>query len=129
MKRNQMKEDKDCWFCFDNPSIERNLIIKETPNFYIALPKGPIIDDHFLIVPKTHIAHSIELTEEQEQEMLKLKGMVLDHLKNKDYIVFERNMPFSFQKAAHMNLQIVGLDSDSNLEERVAKLIKTFGKQ
>ena len=57
-----MQEDKDCWFCFDNESIDRDLIIwSESEHFYIAMPKGPVCDDHFLIVPKRHIAHSLEL--------------------------------------------------------------------
>jgi len=29
--------------------------------FYAALPKGPVTDEHFLIIPKQHIAHSLEL--------------------------------------------------------------------
>ena len=41
-------------------------------------------------------------------------------------MIFERNTPFKFQKAAHMNVQIIGLASDFNLEERVRKLLKTF---
>jgi hypothetical protein len=47
-----------------------------------------------------------------------------------DYLVFERNVPFSFSKAAHMNLQIIGLGSSGSvsggLEERVRKLLKTM---
>jgi hypothetical protein len=47
-----------------------------------------------------------------------------------DYIVFERNVPFSFSKAAHMNLQIIGLQGGSvALEERVRKLLKTMEGQ
>ena len=63
MKRVKVQEDKDCWFCYDNPSIERDLIVRIYEHFYIALPKGPVVDHHFLIVPKKHIAHSIELNE------------------------------------------------------------------
>jgi hypothetical protein len=50
-------------------------------------------------VPKTHIAHSLELTEEQEEDLRAIKKRVLEYLtqvKRMDYIVFERNMPFSF---------------------------------
>ena len=68
-------------------------------DFYLAVPKGPVIDEHFLIVPKTHVAHSLELTESQEEEMAKVKQRVLNYLSNDkrmDYIVFERNMPFNF---------------------------------
>ena len=30
-------------------------------DFYAALPKGPVTDEHFLIIPKKHTAHSLEL--------------------------------------------------------------------
>ena len=40
-----------------------------------------------------------------------------------DYILFERNMPFKFAKAAHMNTQVIGIPSNSTLEERVRKLL------
>jgi hypothetical protein len=48
-----VQEDKDCWFCWANPTISKELIIKEIKNdFYLAMPKGPVTDEHFLIVPK-----------------------------------------------------------------------------
>ena len=50
------KIDKDCWFCFDN-SIDRHLIFHESANFYCALPKGPVSNEHFLIIPKQHIGN------------------------------------------------------------------------
>ena len=56
-------EDRDCWFCIDNPKIEKHLIIKQGKDFYSALPKGPVCDEHFLIIPNKHIAHSLELDE------------------------------------------------------------------
>lgn len=46
-----------------------------------------------------------------------------------DYVLFERNSPFKFEKAAHMNLQIIALPQDVNLEERVRKLLNTFQSQ
>ena len=70
MKRVRIQEDKDCWFCFDNESIDRDLIVwSESKHFYIAMPKGPVCDNHFLIVPKRHIAHSLELDEPLEDEL------------------------------------------------------------
>ena len=53
--------------------------------------------------------------------------MLLD--KQLDYLLFERNVPFKFEKAAHMNVQIVGMPSSSSLEDRVRKLLKTFEAQ
>lgn len=41
-----------------------------------------------------------------------MKQGIVDYLlqeKSLDYLIFERNIPFNFQKAAHMNVQIIGL--------------------
>ena len=62
----------------------------------------------------------------------RIKQKLVDYISNEsrtDYMLFERNTPFKFQKAAHLNLQIIGLASDFNLEERVKKLLKTFQRQ
>ena len=93
------------------------------------MPKGPVCDEHFLIVPKSHIAHSLELTEGQEDEFVQLRDFLIDYLTNVkqlDYVLFERNSPFKFEKAAHMNIQIIGLPKSINLEDRVRKLLNTF---
>ena len=97
MKRVRIQIDKDCWFCYDNPKIEKELIISdfsENQSFYVALPKGPISDYHFLIVPKTHIASSIELTPQQTLDYLAQKQKVTQYLDEKslDFVIFERNM-------------------------------------
>jgi len=55
MRKTMVKEDKDCWFCYSNPKIDSQLIIspKDAPGeFYLAVPKGPVTDEHFLVVPK-----------------------------------------------------------------------------
>ena len=132
MKRVKVQEDKDCWFCFENESIDRDLIVwsgTESEHFYIAMPKGPVCDDHFLIVPKRHIAHSLELTEVLEEEFMQLRDFLINYIlntKRMDYLLFERNSPFKFEKAAHMNIQIMALPPDVNLEDRVRKLLNTF---
>ena len=51
------QEDRDCWFCYNNPNIERHMLFAENQHFYAALAKGPVTDEHFLIVPKAHTAH------------------------------------------------------------------------
>lgn len=35
------------------------------------------------------------------------------NMKKQDYILFERNVPFKFEKAMHMNIQIIGMPYDS----------------
>lgn len=106
MSKVKVVEDKDCWFCFENPNIEKHMIFAETSGFYAALPKGPVVDEHFLIVPKRHISNSIELDNELEDQYLDMKQDLVDLILSSgqsDYLLFERNVPFKFQKASHMN--------------------------
>ena len=94
--------DKDCWFCYSN-QIDRHLIFYESENFYCALPKGPVVEEHFLIVPKQHIPNQIQIFNDPElsQEFENMKTMLLKYLKetDKNYFIFERFIPFKFEKA------------------------------
>jgi len=120
--------DRDCWFCYDN-NIDRHLIFHESQNFYCALPKGPICDDHYLIVPKTHIGNQVEIYQkEQMEELNEIKKMVISHLKEKkmNFLIFERFIPFKFQKAVHLNLQIIGFPYEFGFEDNIMKLSKLF---
>lgn len=46
----------DCWFCFDNPNLDRSLILSIGNFSYLALPKrGSLTPDHCLIIPMEHI--------------------------------------------------------------------------
>ena len=69
------------------------------------MPKGPVTDEHFLIVPKEHLASSLELTAQQTHDYQTQRALVTTYLSgaSMDFVLFERNMPFKFQKAAHMN--------------------------
>ena len=49
------------------------MIIARREHFYAALPKGPVTDEHFLIIPNKHIAHSLELDSAQEDDFNLLK--------------------------------------------------------
>ena len=75
------------------------------------MPKGPVCDEHFLIVTKQHVAHSLELSEPMEREFNAIKQKIKNYIEGKkmDWLVFERNCEFKFSKAAHMNVQIIGL--------------------
>lgn len=40
------------------------MIFLEKKHFYVAQSKGPVVNEHFLIIPKTHIGHTLELNNE-----------------------------------------------------------------
>jgi RNA recognition motif-containing protein len=102
------KEDKDCWFCFTN-KINQHLVFFETDNFYLTLPKGGLVDHHLLVVPKNHIKNQVEIVSDASlaEEYKELKTKVTKWLTTSckmDVLVFERFVPFKFEKAVHMNL-------------------------
>ena len=47
--------------------------MKVTDNFYVALPKGPISDEHFLIIPKKHFSSTTALDENLKAEIDEIK--------------------------------------------------------
>ena len=60
--------ESSCWFCYKNPNIDKDLIIKDFKHFYIAFAKGPINNHHYIIIPKNHNQCYITLSIEQKQE-------------------------------------------------------------
>ena len=72
-KKSDKTGDETCWFCYNNKDIERHLIIKTGKELYIALPKGPVVDHHFLIIPRNHIQSMIHLESSAQSELNYLK--------------------------------------------------------
>ena len=66
-----------CWFCFNNPNIDKDLIIKSFKYFYVAFAKGPINNYHFLVIPKSHIQCYVALPIEQKQEFYSIIKIIM----------------------------------------------------
>ena len=45
------------------------MILFENSLTYVALAKGPLVDHHFLIIPKRHVKSYSELSETEESEI------------------------------------------------------------
>merc|ERR1719367_142356 len=87
-----------CWFCLSSAEVEKHLVVSVGEHAYLALPKGPLNENHLLILPIAHHRCALELPEEvaEEIEMFKKNGL--------SAVFFERNY-----KSHHMQLQVVGL--------------------
>lgn len=44
-------EPGSCWFCLSNIGAEKHLIISVGDFCYAAMPKGPLTEDHVLVMP------------------------------------------------------------------------------
>lgn len=49
------RKEMPCWFCLSNPDAEKHLVLFIANLNYVALPKGPLVDGHFLVVTIDHI--------------------------------------------------------------------------
>ena len=109
----KINDNKNCWFCFDNPNIAKDLILKEFSNFYFAYNKGPITNFHFLLVPKKHIQSSFKLKGDIKHEFNELISTLREFIKiNKlETIVYEKSLPVS-NNFRHMIINVVGIEKN-----------------
>jgi RNA recognition motif-containing protein len=106
--------ERKCWFCLNNPNIETDLILNELKEFYLAYPKGPINNFHFLIIPRRHIQSFMDLKDNQRKEynsiLQKLIKLLSDN--NMDYTIYEKNLPYRDEVSKHLIMNIVGIDKE-----------------
>lgn len=39
-----------CWFCLSNVDVEKHLVVSVGDVCYAAMPKGPLADDHVMVL-------------------------------------------------------------------------------
>lgn len=103
-----------CWFCYENPKIDLNLIINSESyrHFYVAYPKGAIDDLHFLIIPKTHIFSCSHFDDEHKNECKHIIDNLYTFIKKHYYevIIYEKYLPYSDDVFKHVTISIIGID-------------------
>ena len=107
----------DCWFCLASPTCEKHLIVSISDTCYITMPKGPVNENHALIVPVNHSASegtnkrpilgafldpTPGATADLEKAKDNLRKYASDEL-DKDLFVFERAIPTRGGYHAHIN--------------------------
>ncbi|XP_058788550.1 CWF19-like protein 1 [Phymastichus coffea] len=104
-KRPRIEFDQNkCWFCLTSEDVAKHLVISIGKEVYLALAKGGIVDDHFLITPIRHHQSLSTLPEEVKQEVNIYKESLKKFFEPSDRVVvfFERNF-----KTSHCQLQAV----------------------
>lgn len=93
-----------CWFCLSSPEVSKHLVISVGSEIYLALAKGGVVDDHFLILPVTHHQSLSILPESVAKEMKLYKEAVTNYYATTDRVpvFFERNF-----KTSHCQLQAI----------------------
>ncbi|GAB2293004.1 hypothetical protein Dimus_027227 [Dionaea muscipula] len=96
---------KECWFCLSNANIESDLIASIGEHLYCALAKGPLVNDHMLIIPIEHFPCTLSLPPECEEELHKFQRSLRMYSKqqDKETVFYE----LSSKRITHANLQAV----------------------
>ncbi len=110
----------DCWFCLASPTCEKHLIVNLANYSYVTMPKGPVNQNHVLIVPINH-SSSENTTDTKKKHIIgalldpdnrvvaeieDIKEKIRMHAKTvleKDLFVFERAIPTKGGYHAHIN--------------------------
>jgi hypothetical protein len=95
-------DQSKCWFCLSSPVVSKHLVISIGTEIYLALAKGGLVEDHFLILPITHHQSLSILPQNVKEEMDLYKKAVTRYYESTDRVpvFFERNF-----KSAHCQLQ------------------------
>ncbi|KAJ4708649.1 zinc finger CCCH domain-containing protein 64 [Melia azedarach] len=94
---------KECWFCLSSPNVESHLIVSIGEYYYCALAKGPLVQDHVLIIPVEHSPNTISLSLECEKELGRFQNSLKMYFKKqgKEAVFFE----WVSKRGTHANLQ------------------------
>ncbi|KAK4602637.1 hypothetical protein RGQ29_011595 [Quercus rubra] len=106
---NASNRSRECWFCLSSPNIESHLIVSIGEYFYCALAKGPLVQDHILIIPVEHLPNTVLLPPETEIELGRFQNSLKRYYKNqgKSVVFFE----WVSKRSTHANLQAIPVPS------------------
>ncbi|CAK9830877.1 CWF19-like protein 1 [Anthophora retusa] len=93
-----------CWFCLSSPEVSKHLVISVGTEIYVALARGGLVENHFLILPITHHQSLSILPKDVKEEMDQYKNAITKYYATMDKVpvFFERNY-----KTSHCQLQAV----------------------
>ncbi|KIH58914.1 hypothetical protein ANCDUO_10873 [Ancylostoma duodenale] len=63
-----------CWFCLSNVDVEKHLVVAIGDVAYAAMPKGPLVDDHVMVLSVGHIQSMVAASDDLRNEIEKFKN-------------------------------------------------------
>lgn len=84
--------------------MESHLITSVGEYCYCALAKGPLVEDHVLLIPIEHFPNTLSLPPECEKDLSRLQSSLRAYFKRdgKEVIFFE----WVSKRGTHANLQV-----------------------
>ncbi|XP_050424334.1 CWF19-like protein 1 [Adelges cooleyi] len=95
---------QSCWFCLSSKNVSKHMIISIGNSVYIAAAKGPLVENHILLIPIEHIKSLANVPSATETEINLLKSSINQYFEsiNQAVVYFERSI-----MSAHFQLQVV----------------------
>ncbi|KAK6753123.1 hypothetical protein RB195_012618 [Necator americanus] len=93
-----------CWFCLSNVDVEKHLVVAIGDACYAAMPKGPLVDDHVMVLSVGHVQSLVAASDDVRDEVEKFKNafiLAADKV-GKSLVCFERNY-----RTQHLQVQMV----------------------
>eukprot|EP00124_Ichthyophonus_hoferi_P000769 Ihof_evm11s31 gene=Ihof_evmTU11s31 len=125
MKRRKLDHRKaetsmECWFCLSSPQVEKHLVVTVGTEIYMALAKGPLVENHILLLPINHLPSSRDLSASALAELERYKGALVSFYASQGQacVFFERNIA-----SRHMQIQVIPVPKafDCNLIKEIFK--------
>ncbi|KAL6742002.1 hypothetical protein Aduo_015202 [Ancylostoma duodenale] len=95
-----------CWFCLSNVDVEKHLVVAIGDVAYAAMPKGPLVDDHVMVLSVGHIQSMVAASDDLRNEIEKFKNaftlvadkvlsliLLLQFLIRNDFIYMDKYSP------------------------------------
>ncbi|CAN6457093.1 unnamed protein product [Victoria cruziana] len=86
--------------------------------FYCALAKGPLVQDHVLLIPIEHVHNTLSVYEDAEIELLKFKSAIKDYFQSQGMALIVYEFMSNPGRTAHANLQVIPLPLSKASEVR-----------
>lgn len=112
-----------CWFCLSSPEVSKHLVISVGTEVYVALARGGLVENHFLILPITHHQSLSILPKEVTNEMTLYKDAITKYYATTDRVpvFFERNF-----KTSHCQLQVIPVHKNQAPDLKEAFMVNIF---
>lgn len=116
-RQRQVFDQEKCWFCLSSPDVEKHLVITVGEDFYLALPKGPINENHVLLLSINHIQSSSLLSNESFLELSKFKDALTKYFTSINMVVcfFERNY-----RSSHLLIDCIPIEKSLDWQIKLA---------
>lgn len=118
-----------CWFCLSSPNLDTHLVVSVGDNFYCALAKGPLVEEHVLIVPIEHLPSTLSLPSDADSDLQRLTHALKRYFRKHGnaMIVFERYLNLRTANHAHLQVVPIPLSKASAVRSEFLKAGKKLG--